>query len=483
MVPPANKILRKVKHTIKEYDLIQQGEKIIVAVSGGADSVCLLHILNSFKKDFNLSIHVAHLNHLLRGKESDRDEDFVRKSAESLSLPCTIEKSDIKALKKKLKTSTQAAARIARIDFLSRLKNKINASKIALGHTLDDRVETVFINLIKGSGTSGIAGMDFFNKNLSIIRPLMNITRNEVETYLDLKKIKFVTDSSNFKNIYLRNKIRIELIPLLENSFNPEIKKRIADTAQILSVEDKHLESLAKESLKFILTKTSHKPLPANDSNGQDLKKIVLNIILLKDLPVPIIYRIIRNVFWRLSSKNKKLTFSHVEKIYSSIKQSQTGKTISLPENIKVQKNYNELIFFKPSKINNFHFFKEIKLQVPGQTKLPYQNKILNSFIIPKNSIKFIVKDKNLGLFDFQKIKLPLTIRSKRDGDSFTPLGMNKQKKLKNFFIDIKVPQLRRKEIPLLVSGEEIIWIAGERISDKFKVTTSTKDVLLIGIA
>jgi len=177
MIPSDIQILKKVRQTIEKYNLLEPGDKIIVAVSGGADSVCLLNILNSLKKDLNISIHIAHLNHLLREKESERDAEFVRETAELLLLPFTIEKRDIKALKKKLKTSTQAAARTARIDFLQRLKNKINASKIALGHTLDDRVETVLINLIRGSGVSGIAGMDFFNQKYSIIRPLMDITR------------------------------------------------------------------------------------------------------------------------------------------------------------------------------------------------------------------------------------------------------------------------------------------------------------------
>ena len=481
MIPSDIQILKKVRQTIEKYNLFEPGDKIIVAVSGGADSVCLLNILNSLKKDLNISIHIAHLNHLLREKESERDAEFVRETAELLLLPFTIEKRDIKALKKKLKTSTQAAARTARIDFLQRLKNKINASKIALGHTLDDRVETVLINLIRGSGVSGIAGMDFFNQKYSIIRPLMDITRKEVETYLSSKKIKFVTDSSNVKKNYLRNRIRLELIPLLENSFNPQIRKRIADTAQILSAEDVYLETQAEEFFKFILTKGSNDLWSTTKLNRQDINELILNINLMKVIPVPIVYRIIRKALWRLNSNITNLSFSHTDKVFSLITEGRTGASLNLPGKIKAQKLYNKIIFSKSDK-KEFQSLKETKVAVPGKTKLLYLNKTLNTVVLQKNSVKFITKDKNLGLFDYQKVKLPLTIRNKRDGDRFIPLGMNKPKKLKDYFIDRKIPQQERKKIPLLVSDGEIMWVIGERISDKFKVTTSTKDVLLIGL-
>ena len=485
MIPEEIQILKKVKATIKKYNLLEDGDNIIVAVSGGADSTSLLYILDALKEDFNLSLHVAHLNHLLRGKESYRDADFVKGLAKSLDLPCTIAVKDIKTLKKKLRTSTQAAAREARLEFLVKLKEKNNASKIAIGHTLDDRAETVLINLIKGSGGSGIGGMDFYNRQKGIIRPLMTITRSEIERYLKEKKVKFISDSSNYKKIYLRNKIRLELIPLLEKSFNPGIKRRLADTAQILSMEDDYLDEQAEKFLKSALSKVYGFSSQEGGSEASPDKgeggKIVLNIDSIKSFPVAITYRIIRKALWRLKSDIKSLSFSHVDKVFLLITESKTGSSLNLPGKIKVQKAYNELVFSKSDKKRNLPE-KTVKLIVPGETKLPFFKKSLNSVILPRNSIKFIVNDKNIGMFDFQKIETPIIVRTRRNGDRFTPLGMKGSKKLKDFFIDRKISRDMREEIPLLLSSGEIMWVVGERVSDKFKITRSTKEVLLVGL-
>ena len=485
MVQTELQILKKVKSAIEKYNLIEYGDKIIVAVSGGADSTSLLYILNSLKKDFNLTLHVAHLNHLLRGKESYRDADFVRGLAKSLAIPCTIAVKDIKALKKKLKTSTQATARQARIDFLSKLKEKNDAAKIATGHTLDDRAETVLINLIKGCGGSGIAGMDFYNRRMGIVRPLLSVTRKEVEKYLKEKKVEFINDSSNYKKIYLRNRIRLELIPLLEKGFNPQIKRRLADTAQILSMEDDYLEEQAEKFLESALIRVYDFSARAEGSGSasdkEEADKIVLNVNSLKSLPVAITYRIIRKALWRLKSDIKGLGFSHVDKVFLLMREGKTGSSLNLPGKIRVRKVYNELVFYKSIKKKIFPA-KTVKLAVPGKTKLPWLGKTLKSLVVQRDSIKFIVNDKRIGIFDFQKIETPVIVRTKKNGDRFTPFGMKGSKKLKDFFIDRKIPGENREKIPLLLSSGEIIWVVGERISDKFKVTQSTKEVLLVGL-
>ncbi|KKQ78443.1 MAG: tRNA(Ile)-lysidine synthase, partial [Parcubacteria group bacterium GW2011_GWC2_38_7] len=442
----------------------------------------------------------------------------------------TIAVKDIKALKKKLRTSTQATARQARMDFLSKLKKKNNAAKIAIGHTLDDRAETVLINLIKGSGGSGIAGMDFYNRRMGIVRPLLSVTRKEVEKYLKEKRVEFINDSSNYKKIYLRNKIRLELIPLLEKGFNPQIKRRLADTAQILSMEDDYLEEQALKNLESALIKnfdsfSAHTSsgkgcvttplslratpstllrtgsgsvaissikgiasvalLPRNDIAIRPWKreadKVVLNIDFIKSLPFAITYRIIRKAMWRLKSDIKGLSFSHVDKVFSLMREGKTGSSLNLPGKIRVRKVYNELVFSKSIKKKDFPA-ETVKLALPGETKLPFLRKTLNALVLPRDSVKFIVNDKRIGIFDFEKIETPVIVRTKKNGDRFTPFGMKGSKKLKDFFIDRKIPGENREKIPLLLSCGEIIWVVGERISDKFKVTQSTKEVLLVGL-
>ncbi|OGW14579.1 MAG: tRNA lysidine(34) synthetase TilS, partial [Nitrospirae bacterium GWA2_42_11] len=214
-------LLKKVRDTIACHNMLRYGDSVVVGVSGGPDSVCLLYILNELKEDYNLSLHIAHLHHGFRGSEADEDVRFVQSLSKSLGVPAHIDHIDVPSYIKKTKLSKQAGAREVRYRFFNRLADDIGADKIALGHTADDQAETFLMRLLKGSGLHGLTGISPVRDR--IIRPLIDISSDEIKGYLSERDIRYRIDSSNLSPVYLRNKIRLELIPYLAKEYNPNI--------------------------------------------------------------------------------------------------------------------------------------------------------------------------------------------------------------------------------------------------------------------
>ncbi len=322
----------KVKDTIKKYGLIRKGEKIVIGVSGGPDSVALTFVLNKLKDEFKLKLYIEHLDHMLR-KGSAKDAAFVKGLADKLKIPVEVNRINIKALAKK--GSLEEIARNVRLGFLFGTARKVKAKKIALGHTVDDQAETVLMRILRGTGLYGLAGI-LPKRNIAgyeLIRPLIEVRRKEIESYLKRKKISPCIDASNSEDIYFRNKVRNNLLPLLETKYNPNIKELLANMAQSAGYDYDYLCAAAGRSLKW-----GKNRIPLNKLNRMHpaLRRIV-----------------IRKTISRLKGNTRRLTFRHISEIEEMILNRPVNSIVDLPQNISAAKKKRHLWFYRRRKSIN----------------------------------------------------------------------------------------------------------------------------------
>ena len=450
---------KKVKSAIIE--LIAPGDKVLVAVSGGADSVALLYLLEQFSKELDYELFVAHLNHLTRGKESDEDASFVEKEANKLSLPVFIDKIDVK--KSGLKSSFQESARILRYQFLEDVLMSIKGNKIALGHTAGDRIETVLMNLLRGTGLRGLAGIPVARGH--VIRPLLSCTRSEIESFLDEQNLIYRTDSSNNETKYLRNKIRHEVIPFLR-TFNPDISGNLLGLAEIARGEEQWMSEKTRE-LYLQLVK--------NEKGN-----LSFEITGFESQPLAMKRRLVRETFYRLNGSLREITALHVQQVLDLFSRARVGYWLKLPGNVRVVCGYETVCFSLSDDLASTEIDKKIKrLDIQGVTSLPQIGLQFQARLVEPPLPKHV--DHKQAYLDFEKTGTNIQIRFFQPGDSFVPLGMSGHKKIKSYFIDQKVPREERSLIPILTnSRDDIIWVYGERISNSFRVAENTKKVLFI---
>ena len=427
----------KVQHFIDEKLLFTREDKLTLGISGGADSVCLMHILLAL----NYSFELAHCNFNLRAEESDADEVFVKELAKKYQLEIHIKQFDTLEYASKNKISTQMAARDLRYAWFDDLLNKTNSKYIAIAHHENDDVETFFINLVRGSGLKGLLGIK--EKNNAVVRPLLSVSRLEIEQYLNEKGLLFREDSSNASLKYLRNKIRHELMPLL-TEMNPSIQDTIKGEIKILEGVSQIYTTKTEEIRKELM----------QEENGI-VKFKISDLLALNPL---------QNYLYELLSP---YGFTTIDAIAKALK-GQSGKQFfSSTHQLVVDR---EFIFISPVKIENKVFLiaeKTVELLIPLSLKFKI------------TADKNIVLDSAIAKLDFEKLKFPLTLRKWQEGDKFMPLGMKKFKKLSDFFIDNKFSILDKQEQWLLCSGDDIVWVVGCRIDERYKLETDTKKVYI----
>lgn len=459
-------LLKKVRKTIEKYSMLKNGDRVLIAVSGGPDSIALMNILYELKDEFNLKLIVAHLNHGLRGKESDRDEEFVKDAAKRLNLKCYTKRIKPGMLKEK-GVSPEESARRARYKYFEGLVNRLHCNRIALGHNADDQAETILMRFIRGSGLKGLGGIPPVRKNGLIIRPLIEVFRKEIEEFLKKEKIPYVIDSTNKSMDFLRNKYRHKLIPFIEKEFNPNIKKTVLRMAEIFRNEEKFLSEITKSS----------KNLYRKINDG-----VVIDLTVLNTFSVAKKLRIIRSAIEELSGN--LLHFGHVH-FYDILKISENQKPnqrLNLPGNLIAIKEYNQLkILFNKNEEITQKF--NVTLNINNKTLIPALKCVVESKLILRKDIRRLKTPPDTALLDYDKLEKPLFFRNYCYGDRFFPLGAPGTKKLKDFFIDSRIPLQERYRIPLLISGDKIAWVAGLRIDDRFKVTDETKRVLKLKIS
>lgn len=445
----------RILKSIENYKLIENGDTIIVGASGGPDSQFMIYMLNSLKSQIDFEIILAHLNHLHR-KEAKNDEDLVRKTAEELNLKFFTRARSMDDYAKKLKLSSEDAGRRLRYEFFNDLAKEYKNPKIAVAHNKDDQAETVLMRIIRGTGLDGLKAMDY--KSGNIIRPILDIKKSEIIAYIDFKKIPYAIDHTNFENDYTRNKIRLDIIPKLE-----EINPRVVD--QIYS-----LSELAKDDLEVLDGVIGDKFAELSDIKKD---KIIFDKAKFDRTDPAILRRIIRKAIETLNGEIKDISRENIDE-FLTIRDLGTGKKI-IKDRLRLRKSYDSYIL--ETKKTKDKFEEEIYLE--DVDLINFDGLYIKTSII--NSKKY-EKSKNIGYFDYDKLTFPLKVRTRKNGDRFTPLGHRSEKKLKDFFMDQKVDREKRDEIPLIISNDKIIWLTGLRISNDFKVTESTKRILKIEV-
>jgi tRNA(Ile)-lysidine synthase len=458
-IPP---LLARVRGTIRRYHMIEPGDRIGVAVSGGIDSVALLDVLVSLRDELHIALLVLHLNHGIRGEEARRDQRFVRGLSKQYDLPYLDKVVDVPAYMKKTSRSIQEAARELRYRFFEEAREAHGLDKVAIGQIADDQAETVLMRLLRGGGTRGLKGIPPVRGRY--IRPLLAVWRKELLAYAGHKGISFVQDSSNNEEKYLRNRIRHRLFPVLQE-YNPSIKLRLLHLAQVLSEDASYLDALADEIAKGILSR---------DEEGS----ISIPIPALRRLASALQSRVLQRAFALLSGS--ALEYPHVTGIINLIQEHTGGKRIALPGGYEAITSHDRLAIGKQQEPSE-EMRGEIALIIPGKTTLDGFGIKIEATIAQEGTV--FEADPDAAYLDYHQLVFPLRARSFRPGDNFIPLGMNASKKLKNFFIDLKIPRRERLKIPLVISGGNICWVAGLRIDERFKVTSDTQKILRLCLA
>lgn len=461
-------LFNQIKRAIDCHHLVEKGDRLIVGVSGGVDSMVLLHLLDACREAFDLSLIVAHVNHGLRPVESEKEAELVQKEAARLGLPFEYGQFNVKEFQKRGGLSPQDAARRVRFHFFHNLLQKHHAQKIALGHHADDQVETVLLRLIRGSGLQGLKGM-LPIRDGKVIRPLLGVWEEEIQSFAMEKKIPFLSDSSNLKKDYLRNRIRLALIPMMEREYQPNFKEILLRTSNILREEDDYLEKGAEAAYQKVV-REERETLSFKFSEYQSLHQAIQ-------------WRVIRKILGRIYDRGVAVEegeWSDVHEMYQKLHQSSPSFLLELPHGAWVEKRYDAVLIGK-GKVKPFLPF-DVELISPGHTFIREVGKEVVIEETDRDKFKNYRGPLNTALMDYGSLQFPLKMRNFRPGDRFYPLGAKGTQKLKNFFIDHKIPKFERPKVPLLVSGEMIAWIVGYRIDERVKITEKTRKVLAVKV-
>lgn len=454
-------VSEKILSTIKKHAMLADGDRVLVGLSGGPDSVCLLHALAGLKPACGIELFAAYIDHGLRPAEIPGEIDFCARLCRSLNIPLSVEAIDVGSAVKERGLNKQEAARELRYDALAKVASGLNAGKIALGHNADDQAETVVMRLIRGAGPSGMGGIPPVRKlpgGTCVIRPLIEIERAEIEEFLRGSGALFLTDSSNLNDHYLRNRIRHTIMPALR-SINGNAAQSIARASDIFRDDERYFEVMTTKTLMRMISRKT-------DSS------IDLFLAPMETMDSAILRRVLR----RAVDETKGLRgigFTHIEDIVQLVKSGKSGSRLHIPKGIRVIKGYSTLIITAdpPARLG------ACILDAPGELVLKESSLVLRcSFVdLEKGADERDYGDgRRSVLIDADKIRFPLQIRPRIPGDYFYPLGFGKRKKLQDFLVDAKVPRDERDAVPLLLNGDEIVWVVGHRADERYRIDKST---------
>jgi len=454
----------KVMKYIKENLMFDKGDKVIVAVSGGPDSTCLLYILNGLKEELGITLVGAHINHCLRGDESDKDEEYAKETCESLGMNFYSKKVDIHKISEERNLSCEMAGREIRYDFFKELIVKLKANKVALAHNANDQAETILMRIMRGTGIAGMIGIRPVRDKI-YVRPILHLSRKKIENYCMINNISPRIDKSNLENIYARNKVRLELIPYIEENFNKDIVKTLNRLSDIVKSDNEYLENVSQKEFENCCEIVEQRVIINKSAFG---------------LHEAILSRIVRSALLAVNHNLYNFEKIHISNIID-LQKHDTGKSIMLPQNIIVENTYGDIqIYIYVKAIEDYN--NEYYLKINEKNIIHSLNKVIKIDVKSKMQYMEFIGNDYIKYFDYDKIVEPITLRYRKDGDKFTPLGMIGNKKINDLFIDLKIPKAKRNEIPLICFGNDIGWVVGYRVSEKFKVLKDTKNILQIRI-
>lgn len=451
-------IINKLKEDIREYDLISPKDTIIIGASGGPDSQFLIYSLREVQEEFDFDLVLVHLNHLHR-KEAIDDENLVIETAQRLGYPYYVERKSMDDFAKKEKLSPEDAGRRLRYNLFRKVKAKYPQAKIAVGHNKDDQAETILMRIVRGTGIDGLRAMDYKSKD--IIRPILSFSKKEILAYLDGEDIPYHIDRTNLQTDYTRNKLRLEIIPKIEE-INPGFKDSLINLSLIAKDEVSIIQAIENQSFFNILKKKEKDHISLDREGFEALDDSLKN-------------RIVRKSIEELNQSLKNYTRSNTRD-FASLANKETGKTIR-KDDLIFQKNYRTYDFYRLGVFGQGEVSIEEYLGKNDQVIFgSYQ--ILTKEI-DKNSYNKL-KAKNRVFFDSDKLAFPLVVRNRKSGDKFRAFDNGSSKKLKDFFIDEKIDRNKRDTIPLILSKDKIIWIAPFRRSSDYKIDESTEHILMV---
>jgi len=443
--------------TIIHQQLFKPHDKLIVALSGGADSCALLDLLTRLP-GYDLDLVAAHLNHCLRGAESDGDEQFCRELAAGYGIPFESCRIDVAALAQAEGLNLEDAGRRARIGFLDAVRQQYGAAAVVTAHHSDDQAETVLMRLLRGSGMAGLSGMRYNNQR-GYLRPLLDVTRAQIEQYLAEQGLTWREDASNRDTNFLRNRIRHELLPLLEQ-YNPAIRQRLTATAAILADEERLLESLAEAAFEELFQ--------------QDKKQLACSISRLKAHPAALQRRILRLAYRQLTGSLDGLGREHIEAVLRLPDSPRPNARLALPQNISALRAYDQLLF-RSARQDTPDAPAELVINAPGQYRLPGGGTL--TIETASAPVDFNNLPADSACFDLDRTPFPWLVRTFQPGDRMAPFGLGGSKKVKEIFINRKIPLAERRLIPLIFSGDDLIWIAGVCTAEVGRLSKGTTAV------
>ena len=437
-------MLELVAKTITRYSMFQPGQRVGAAVSGGADSVCLLHVLRDLAPRWNLQLTVLHLDHQLRGEESRQDAAFVRDLAAALDLPCESQETDVAALCRETGENLEQAARAARLQFFQRLIRGGTVDRIATGHTRSDQAETVLFRFLRGSGTAGLAGIRPVTHE-AIVRPLLEIDRATVEHYLRERGIAWRTDSTNAGSAFARNRIRHELLPQLTRDWNPALAETLAHTADWAQAEEAYWESE--------LARLAHAHLVF------DPPAILLRVDTMADLPLAAARRVVRRAVEWAKGDLRGISFEHLAGILDLAAAAEGHGRLQIP-GLDIFRSFNWLRIAPPTLDNLDNRNYRLLLPVPGAVRLPGRKTVVVRAELSANVTDTAegVYNRGLGFLDWNRLSGSLEVRNWRPGDQYQPVGHSGVEKIKSLFQEARVPLWERRHWPIVTMGEEILW-------------------------
>ncbi len=459
--------------------MFQPGEKVLVGVSGGPDSVALLHILKEISPEFNLTLAIAHFNHDLRGNASNRDAGFVAALADRLHLALYSEKGDVRAYRRRHRLSLETAARKLRYAFLLKIIQTHNFDKIALGHHMDDNAEQVLMNLLRGSGPTGLSGIPPVRDD-HIVRPMMGVTREKIMDYLACEKHDYVIDASNADPKHLRNRIRLELLPHMTANYNPRLVQGLNQMAEVFRSENRWMEQVVASVFEEVAIECGR-------------QSVVLSIPKVAQVDPAIQRRLFRRAIMQISGDLKKITFEHIEDIRAMLNDGRAFKSIDLPHRIRVCRMDQSLTLSQ--EVASLRMVAPIR---PASVRPPFSYSIdppgallieevglhlSFSFDTIEQPITSLGDTDSITYMDADKLTFPVIVRNQKPSDRFSPLGLDGSQTVRKFLSKRENNHHNRSKCPVMTSGNRIVWIIGHGIADEVKIDRRTRYALMVRVS